>query len=50
MNYIIFTKPKPLFKTSPIKNQEKWEKAIDFTKIKEDGINIDEILSRLQIA
>jgi antitoxin (DNA-binding transcriptional repressor) of toxin-antitoxin stability system len=44
--FIVFKQSKPLFKISPI-DEGGWEEVIDFTKIKNGGINIDEMLSRL---
>ncbi len=37
----------PIFKISPIDEDERWETVIDFTKIKKGGVDIDEILARL---
>lgn len=45
-SFIVFKQSKPLFKISPL-NEEIWEEAVDFTKIKKGGVKIDEILSRL---
>ena len=45
-SFIVFKQSKPLFKMSPI-NNEQWEEVVDFTKIKKGGVKIDEILSRL---
>ena len=45
-SFIVFKQTKPLFKISPIQDEE-WEEVIDFTKIKKGGVNIKEILSRL---
>lgn len=45
-SFIVFKQSKPLFKISPIQN-EQWEEIIDFTKIKKGGVDIKEILSRL---
>lgn len=45
-SFIVFKQTKPLFKISPIQDEE-WEEVIDFTKIKKGGVDIKEILSRL---
>jgi antitoxin (DNA-binding transcriptional repressor) of toxin-antitoxin stability system len=45
-SFIVFKQTKPLFKISPIEDEE-WEEIIDFTKIKKGGVDIKEILSRL---
>jgi antitoxin (DNA-binding transcriptional repressor) of toxin-antitoxin stability system len=44
--FIVFKQSKPLFKISPIENDQ-WEEVIDFTKIKRGGVDIKDILSRL---
>ncbi|MEA2064835.1 MAG: hypothetical protein U9O66_00880 [Patescibacteria group bacterium] len=46
MENIAYKQLKQLLKTSP-PNNEYWQEVVDFTKIKEGGIKIDEILSRL---
>jgi hypothetical protein len=43
----VLKQSKPLFKISPINDDEQWEEAVDFTKIKKGGVNIDELLARL---
>jgi len=45
-SFIVFKQTKPLFKISPVQDEE-WEEVIDFTKIKKGGVDIKEILSRL---
>ena len=37
----------PVLKISPIDNEEMWEEIIDFTKMKNGGVKIEEILSRI---
>jgi prevent-host-death family protein len=44
---IVMRRSEPLFKISPIEDGERWEEAIDFTKIRKGGIDIDEILKRI---
>ncbi len=46
-SFIVFKQSKPLFKISPINDNNQWEEIVDFTKKKKGGVNIDEILSRL---
>ena len=46
-SFIVFKQSKPLFKISPVDEENRWEEIIDFTKIKKGGVNIDEVLSRL---
>jgi len=46
-SFIIVKRSVPVFKISPVDNEEIWEEMADFTKIKKGGIKIEEILSRL---
>jgi len=46
-SFIVVKRSKPLFKISPIEENEIWEPVIDFTKIKKGGIDIDDLLLRL---
>jgi len=46
-SFIVVKRSKPLFKISPIEEDEIWEPVIDFTKIKKGGIDIDDLLLRL---
>ncbi|HLD27227.1 MAG TPA: hypothetical protein VJB39_00045 [Patescibacteria group bacterium] len=47
-SFIVVKQSKPLFKITPIKEEvEQWEEAIDFTKIKKGGVQLDELLTRL---
>lgn len=46
--FIVVKKSKPLFRISPIDEDESlWEDVIDFTKIKKGGVGIRELLKRL---
>ena len=45
-SFIVFKKSKPLFKISPVE-EGRWEEVIDFTKVKNGGVNIKELLERL---
>ena len=44
--YIVVRRSTPLFRLSPIDNEE-WETVIDFTRIKRGGVPIADILKRL---
>lgn len=46
-SFIVMKHAKPLFKISPVDEEERWEELVDFTKIKKDGVDIDDILNRL---
>jgi prevent-host-death family protein len=43
----VFRRSEPLFKITPLDNDEQWEELVDFTKVKKGGVDIDDILSRL---
>ncbi len=45
--FVVMKHSKPLFKITPIDEEERWEEVIDFTKVKKGGIDIDDMLSRL---
>lgn len=46
--FIVVKKSKPLFRISPIDEDESaWEEVIDFTKIKKGGVGVSELLERL---
>ena len=46
-SFIVLRRSKPVFKISPLNEDEEWETIIDFTKIKKGGISLKELLSRL---
>ena len=46
-SFTIVRRSSPVFQISPVGDQEMWEEAADFTKIKKGGIKINEILSRI---
>lgn len=46
-SFIVMKHSKPLFKITPIAEDERWEEVVDFTKIKKGGIDVDSLLSRL---
>jgi len=46
-SFLVVKRSKPLFKITPVDQEETWESVIDFTKIKRGGVNIDDILLRL---
>lgn len=47
-SYIVMKRSKPLFRISPIDDEEGWETVIDFTKYRKGGISADELLSRFK--
>ena len=46
-SFVVLKQSKPFFKISPIDESGEWEEAVDFTKIKKGGVNLEELLSRL---
>jgi antitoxin (DNA-binding transcriptional repressor) of toxin-antitoxin stability system len=46
-SFIVLKQSKPLFKLTPIDEDNSWEEVINFTKIKKGGVNIDELLASL---
>ena len=46
-SFIVLRRSKPVFKISPLNEDEEWETAIDFTQIKKGGVPLKELLSRL---
>ena len=46
-SFIVLRRSKSIFKISPPDEEDLWETAIDFTKVKKGGVSIDDILSRL---
>ncbi len=46
-SFIVLKQSKPLFKISPVDEDSSWEEAVNFTKIKKGGVNIDELLKAL---
>lgn len=46
-SFIVLKQSKPLFKISPVDEDNSWEEVINFTKIKKGGVNIDELLAAL---
>lgn len=46
-SFIVLKQSKPLFKLTPVNEDDNWEEAINFTKIKKGGVNIDALLAAL---
>ncbi|MBU6142297.1 hypothetical protein KGO95_04300 [Patescibacteria group bacterium] len=46
-SFTVVRKSKPLFKISPVGDDEHWEEVIDLTKIKKGGVDIKDLISRL---
>lgn len=46
-SFVVIRRSKPVFKVSPVNEEEGWETVIDFTKIKKGGVDIKDIMNRL---
>jgi len=46
-SFIVLKQSKPLFKITPIDEDDSWEEVINFAKLKKGGININELLAAL---
>jgi len=46
-SFIVMKKNQPVFKISPVDNEDVWEELVDFTKIKKGGVEINDLLKRL---
>jgi len=46
-SFIVLKQSKPLFKLTPINEDNDWEEVINFTKIKRGGVDINALLTAL---
>ncbi len=46
-SFIVLKQSKPLFRITPIDEDDNWEEVINFTKIKKGGVDIDALLAAL---
>lgn len=46
-SFIVLKQSKPLFRITPIDEDNNWEEVINFTKIKKGGVDIDTLLAAL---
>ena len=46
-SFIVVKHSKPVFRMTPVEEDELWEPVIDFTTINSGGVDINDILSRL---
>jgi prevent-host-death family protein len=46
-SFIVVKQSKPIFKISPVDEEENWETVIDFTKIKKGGVPIEDIVAAI---
>ena len=47
--FVVLKRSKPVFKITPIDDEEQWETLIDFTKIRKGGIPVEELLDLLNV-
>lgn len=46
-SFVVLKKSQPIFKITPIEQEENWETVVDFTKIKKGGVNFKEVMKYL---
>lgn len=46
-SFVVLKQSKPIFKIIPIDEDGNWEEAVNFTKIKKGGVDIDALLAAL---
>ncbi|MDP3057507.1 MAG: hypothetical protein Q8N37_03240 [bacterium] len=46
-SFIVLKQSKPIFRISPIDEDNEWEEVINFTKIKKKGVDIEALLAAL---
>ncbi|MES2087794.1 MAG: type II toxin-antitoxin system prevent-host-death family antitoxin [Patescibacteria group bacterium] len=46
-SFTVVRRSSPVFKVSPVDDENLWEEVIDFTKLKKGGVEIGEMISRL---
>jgi prevent-host-death family protein len=46
-SFIVVRQSKPLFKITPIAEEDSWETVIDFTKIKKGGVPVEDIVTAI---
>lgn len=47
-SFIVMKRSKPIFRISPIDEEEGWETVVDFTKINKNGVPAEEVLAALR--
>lgn len=46
-SFVVLKKSQPIFKITPIEQEENWETVVDFTKIKKGGVHFKEVMKYL---
>lgn len=47
-SFIVMKRSKPLFRISPVDDEEGWETVIDFAKYRKGGMPVDEVIRILE--
>jgi antitoxin (DNA-binding transcriptional repressor) of toxin-antitoxin stability system len=47
-SFVVVKQSKPLFKISPVDEDESWETVVDFTKIKKGGVRVEDIVAAIR--
>lgn len=47
-SFTVVRRSKPVFKVSPVDEEQNWETVADFTKIKKGGVSAKELLKALE--
>ena len=47
-SFVVVKQSKPLFKISPVDEEENWETIIDFTRIKKGGVPVEDIVTAIR--
>jgi len=47
-SFIVMKRSKPLFRISPVDEEEGWETVIDFTKYQKGGMPADQVIKALE--
>jgi len=46
-SFVVLKQSKPIFRITPVDEDGNWEEAVNFTKIKKGGVDIDALLAAL---
>lgn len=47
-SFTVIKRSKPIFQISPVRDEGKWRTVVDFTEIDPRGVDIKEVLKRMQ--
>ena len=46
-SFTVVKRSRPVFRITPVDEEDQWETIVDFTKIKKGGVNIKEVIDSL---